>query len=98
MLRAHEQPCDDHGTLTGKLNLERVPYGCRRAKKWRESCNAALDAKDPNELMRTLQELKKALKHEEQVLHDFWEAVRAANSPATVERAAASVDVSPIEN
>ena len=31
-------------------------------KNWREMCYAALDAKDPDELMRILQELKKAPK------------------------------------
>jgi hypothetical protein len=62
-------------------------------KKWRELCNAALEAKDPNELMKIFQELKKALNHEEQVLHDFREAMR--NEPrATLKTAATRVNVS----
>jgi len=40
-------------------------------KSWRELCLAALDAKDPDELLQILQELSRVLKHEEQVRHDF---------------------------
>ena len=43
---------------------------------WRELCTAALEA-DPDELLKILQELKKALKREEQVRRDFREAARA---------------------
>jgi hypothetical protein len=46
-------------------------------KNWRELCRAALEAKDPDELLKILQELKKALKREEQVRRDFREAARA---------------------
>ncbi len=46
-------------------------------KNWRELCRAALEARDPDELLKILQELKKALKREEQVRRDFREAVRA---------------------
>ncbi|HEV7511230.1 MAG TPA: hypothetical protein VGO27_06000 [Candidatus Acidoferrum sp.] len=46
-------------------------------KNWRELCVAALEAKDPNELLEIVQELSKALKHEEQVRRDFREATRA---------------------
>jgi hypothetical protein len=53
----------------------------REAKSWRELCHAALEAKDPNELQEIVQELKKTLKHEEQVRRDFREAIRATNSP-----------------
>jgi len=42
-----------------------------RRKSWRELCIAALDAKDPDEVLQILQELSRALKHEEQVRHDF---------------------------
>jgi hypothetical protein len=42
--------------------------------------NAALEAKDPNELLEIVQELNKALKHEEQVRRDFREATRANKS------------------
>jgi hypothetical protein len=34
-------------------------------------CIAALDAKDPDELLSILQELNRVVKHEEQVRHDF---------------------------
>jgi hypothetical protein len=42
---------------------------------WRELCNAALEAKDPDQLLKIVQELNKVLKREEQVRRDF----RAAN-------------------
>jgi hypothetical protein len=45
-------------------------------KNWRELCRAALEARDPDELLKILQELKKALKREEQVRRDFREAAR----------------------
>ena len=47
---------------------------------WRELCNAALEAKDPDELLKILQGLNKALKHEEQVRRDFREATRSDQS------------------
>ena len=50
-------------------------------KSWRELCYAALGAKDPDELLKILQELKQALKSEEQVRRDFREAMRANKSP-----------------
>jgi hypothetical protein len=50
-------------------------------KSWRELCHAALEAKDPNELLEIVQELNKALKDEEQVRRDFREATRANKSP-----------------
>jgi hypothetical protein len=43
-------------------------------KNWRELCNDALEAKDPDELLKILQQLNKALKNEEQVHRDFREA------------------------
>ena len=43
----------------------------RERKNWRELCNAALRAKDPDELLKIVQELNQALKHEEQVRRDF---------------------------
>jgi len=49
-------------------------------KNWRELCNAALEAKDPDELLKILQQLNKALKREEQVRREFREAVRAIES------------------
>ena len=51
-----------------------------KAKGWRDLCHAALEAKDPNELQEIVQELNKALKHEEPVRRDFREAVRATGS------------------
>jgi hypothetical protein len=46
-------------------------------KSWRELCSAALEARDADELLEILQQLNKALKHEEQVRRDFREATRA---------------------
>jgi hypothetical protein len=45
-------------------------------KNWRELCRSALSAKDPDELLKILQELNRALKSEEQVRRDFREAMR----------------------
>jgi hypothetical protein len=52
-----------------------MPEGERM--NWRELCSAALDAKDPDELLKILQELNKASKREEQVRRDFREAASA---------------------
>jgi hypothetical protein len=41
---------------------------------WRTLCSAALEAKDPDELLKIVQELNKVLKREEQVRRDFREA------------------------
>jgi hypothetical protein len=43
-------------------------------KNWRELCMAALDAKNPDEVLQILQELNRVLKHEEQIRLDFWHA------------------------
>ena len=43
-------------------------------KNWRELCNAALEAKDPDELLKIVQQLNRALKCEEQIRRDFREA------------------------
>ena len=53
-------------------------------KNWRELCHAALEAKDPNELLEIVQELNKALKHEEQVRRDFREAMRQSKSASEI--------------
>ena len=53
-------------------------------KNWRELCNAALEANDPDELLKILQELNKALKREEQVRRDFREATRAHKSSVEI--------------
>ena len=49
-------------------------------KNWRQLCNAALEAKDPDELLKIVQDLNQALKREEQVRRDFREARRASNT------------------
>jgi len=49
----------------------------RERKNWRELCSAALEAKDPDELLKIVQELNRVLKREEQVRRDFREAMRA---------------------
>jgi hypothetical protein len=58
--------------------------GIGEHKNWRELCHAALEAKDPNELLEIVQELNKALKHEEQVRRDFREATRAIKSSGEI--------------
>ena len=55
-------------------------------KNWRDLCNAALGARDPDELLNILQELNQALKREEQVRRDFREA-RRVNKPSGSVRA-----------
>jgi hypothetical protein len=52
-----------------------MPEG-QQHMNWRELCSAALEAKDPDELLKILQQLNKALKREEQVRRDFREATR----------------------
>jgi hypothetical protein len=54
----------------------------RERKNWRELCNAALGAKDPDELLKIVQELNQALKREEEVRRDFREAMRANKASA----------------
>ena len=51
---------------------------------WRELCTAALEARDPDELLKILQELSKALKREEQVRRDFREDRRVKKSSGNV--------------
>jgi len=58
--------------------------GIGEHKNWSELCHAALEAKDPNELLEIVQELNKALKHEEQVRRDFREATRAIKSSGEI--------------
>jgi hypothetical protein len=54
-------------------------------KNWRVLCNAALEAKDPDELLKIIQELNKVLKREEQVRRDFREAKSHKRSPEQVQ-------------
>jgi len=42
-----------------------------KSENWKDLCKAALEAKDPDELLRIVQQLNKALKREEQVRRDF---------------------------
>ena len=55
-----------------------------RRKNWRDLCSAALEARDPDELLAIVQELKKVLKCEEKVRRDFREAGRANKSPGEI--------------
>jgi hypothetical protein len=57
----------------------------RQRKNWRELCSAALNAKDPNELLQIVQELTRVLKGEEQVLRDFREALRMRTTDSSRE-------------
>jgi phytoene/squalene synthetase len=83
--------------MTTQLIWSEAHMAVEEHKNWRELCNAATNAKDPDELMRILQEFKKALKHEEQVLRDFWDAMRANKPQAPTETAATQVEVSIIQ-
>lgn len=53
-------------------------------RNWRELCSAALGAKDPDELLKIVQELNKVLKREEQVRRDFREASGANKPPEEI--------------
>ncbi len=53
-------------------------------KNCKELCSAALEARDPDELLMIVQDLKKVLKCEEQVRRDFREATRANKSPGEI--------------
>ena len=55
-----------------------------KRKNWRELCNAALEARDPDELLKILQQLNQALKREEQVQRHFREATRANKSSGEI--------------
>ena len=54
----------------------------RQRKSWRELCKDALEAKDPDELLKIVQKLNQALKREEQVRRDFREAMRMHKASA----------------
>ena len=55
-----------------------------KRSNWRELCTAALQAKNPDDLLMILEELKNVLKSEEQVRHDFRDAMNAAKSSSGV--------------
>jgi hypothetical protein len=52
-------------------------------KNWRELCNAVRDANDPDEVLKILKELNKALKREGQVRPDFRSRIPGAAYIAT---------------
>jgi hypothetical protein len=47
-------------------------------------CSAALEAKDPDELLKIVQELNRVLKREEEVRRDFREVVRGNKTPEEI--------------
>jgi hypothetical protein len=49
-------------------------------KNWRELCSAALEARDPDELLRIVQQLSRVLKCEEQIRRDFREPSKGNNA------------------
>jgi hypothetical protein len=55
-----------------------------KRKNWRELCRAALDAKNPDELLEIAQELSRVLKSEEQLRRDFRSAFSANGSAGQV--------------
>jgi hypothetical protein len=67
------------GTATPSRKREEIAVVQGKRKNWRELCKAALGAKDPDELLKILQELSQALKREEEVRRDFREAVRTTS-------------------
>jgi hypothetical protein len=74
---------DANHHIPQKPNLGRESAVAKRERKnWRELCNAALGANDPDELLKILQELNRVLKREEQVRRDFREAMRAKKASA----------------
>jgi hypothetical protein len=52
-----------------------------RRKTWRELCRAALDARNPEEVLLIVQELSKIARREEEILRDFRVGLR--NTEAT---------------
>jgi hypothetical protein len=63
-------------TVTVSTRKEEITMASGERKNWRELCKAALGAKDPDELLKILQELNQAVKHEEQIRRDFREGMR----------------------
>jgi hypothetical protein len=47
-----------------------------KSENWKDLCNAALEAKDPDELLLIVQQLNKALQREEQVRRHFRAVTR----------------------
>jgi hypothetical protein len=46
-------------------------------ESWQELCSAAVEARDPGQLLRIVQQLNQALQREEQVGRDFRECRRS---------------------
>jgi hypothetical protein len=53
-------------------------------KNWRELCSVALEAKDPDELLKIVQQLNRILKCEEQIRRDFRKANKANQPPEEI--------------
>ena len=53
-------------------------------KNWKELCKAALQAKDPDELLKIVQQLNRVLKSEEQARRDFRKASKANRPPGEI--------------
>ena len=62
------------GSATVSKRREEITMAQGERKNWRELCKAALNARDPDQLLDIVQELNKALKREEQIRRDFREA------------------------
>jgi hypothetical protein len=62
------------GSASVSERREEITMGQGARKNWRELCKAALNARDPDELLEIVQELNKVLKREEQIRRDFREA------------------------
>ena len=76
LLRPSERSAREH---YGEYEEEQITMAQGERKNWRELCKAALGARDPDELLKILQELNQALKSEEQVRRDFREAMRTTS-------------------
>jgi hypothetical protein len=64
--------------------LEKYAMAIAQHKSWRELCSAALQATDPDELLKIVEQLSKALKREEQVRRDFRAATSLNKAPAAI--------------
>jgi hypothetical protein len=73
------------GSVSVSKRREEITMAQGERKNWRELCKAALDARDPDELLEIVQELNKVLKREEQIRRDFREARELTSLPAQSE-------------
>jgi hypothetical protein len=76
--------CREYGRMNTTEILRKDTMPETQSKNWRELCSAALGADDPDELLQIVQELNKALKHEEQVRRDFRLAMKATKSSVEI--------------